>query len=106
PVDRRGIEDLLALVDPAGAVPAAVEAAPLAGVAGRAAHLLDVEQDRVAVAVDAQRLQHLDVPALLALVPEPAAAAPVDDLAAREGLPQRLLVQVRDHQDLARLGVA
>src|SRR3712207_8864366 len=78
----------------------AVEAGPLAGVAGRAL-LVDEEQQRVAVAVQADVADPLAVPGGLPLHPVLAPAArPVGGPAAGQGAAQRLVVHPGDHEHL------
>ena len=78
------------------------EAGALARVAGRPGRL-DEREQRVAVAVDAQRAQLLHVAARRALVPQLVArAAPVVHLAGGARALERLRVHVRERQDLAR----
>ncbi len=71
-------------------------------VAGVAADLFDFEQDRVAIAVDIDRADKLDVAALLALAPEllPAAAV-IDGLAGPQRFGVAFRVHVGHHQHLA-----
>src|SRR5262249_7053592 len=96
------IEERLALERPGAVLEPAEEAAAPAGVAGRAAALVDAHHDDVTVAVDPQAAHALRVAALLALVPDaPLRAAPVVDLARLERAAQRLLAHVRDHQHVA-----
>src|SRR4051794_26036742 len=84
---------------------AVVEARPRAGVAGRAGRLDEGEQ-RVAVAVEAQRPDLLDVPARRALVPQLVArAAPQVQLAGLARLRHRLGVGIGEGQDLSRAPV-
>src|SRR5918997_6067383 len=78
----------------------AVEAAALAGVAGRAL-LVDEHQQRVAVAVQAHVADPLAVPGGLALHPVLAPAArPVGGPAGGQGAVQRLVVHPGDHEHL------
>ena len=85
---------------------AAEEAALVALVAGDAADLLDLEQDRVGVAVDEDLAHVLQMAGGLALHPELAARrAPVGGAAGLERVPPGLAVHVGDHQDLAGRGV-
>ena len=80
---------------------AAVKAGPLAGVARRAGRL-DEREQRIRVAVVANRLQRLGVARGLALVPLLLARAAVEvHLAALARATQRLRVHVREGQDLA-----
>src|SRR5581483_2274437 len=93
-------------LDPAPAFELAEEAALAARVAGDSARLLDLEQHRVLVAVDAYRAHLLHVARFLALAPEPAARArPVVRLAGGDGLRERLAAHPREGQHLARRGV-
>src|SRR5690242_4354693 len=70
----------------------AEEAGAASGVAGDAL-LVDAEQQRIAVAIEAQLDQALDLPRGLALAPQPAARArPVAGLAAGDGLGHRRAV--------------
>src|ERR687886_3019849 len=79
----------------------AVEAGALAGVAGRAL-LVDEDQQRVAVAVQADVAHPLAVPGGLPLHPVLAPAArPVGGPAGGQGAAQRLVVHPRDHEHLA-----
>ena len=79
---------------------ALVEAGARARVA-RGAGGLDEREQRVAVAVQAQREDLLHVAARRALVPQlPAAPAPEVRLPRRQRQPQRLRVHPRDHQHL------
>jgi hypothetical protein len=79
----------------------AVEARSLAGVAGGSRRLHE-RQQRVRVAVVAQRAQALHVARRLALVPQLAArAAPEVDLAACERAVERLAVHIGERQHLA-----
>src|SRR4051794_19450676 len=84
---------------------AVVKAGALAGVAGRPGGL-DQRQHGVAVAVEPQRLDRLRVARCRALVPQLAArAAPQVQLAGLPCARHRLLVHVRERQDLARAPV-
>src|SRR5947209_20432817 len=74
-VDGLGVEHALALDPQPLRRHAAEEAALVALVAGRPADLLDLEEDRVGVAIDVDALHDLHVAALLALAPELVAAA-------------------------------
>ena len=86
---------------PSTAGSGAVEAAALAGVAGRAL-LVDQQEQRVAVAVQAHVAHPLAVPRGLALHPVLAAAArPVGRPAGGEGAVQRLVVHPGEHEHLA-----
>src|ERR1700754_798946 len=79
----------------------AVEARAPPGVAGRA-RLLDLDPDRVLVAVHSHLDHALGVAGGLALAPQRIArAAEIPGVAALDGLAQRLGVHVRDHQHLA-----
>ena len=83
-----------------------MEAALAAGVAGDAALLLDDDQDRVAVAVEPDLAHALDVPRLLALVPQlPARARPVVHLARGGGALERVAVHPREGEHLAGVRV-
>ena len=74
--------------------------------AGGAALLLDLQQDRVRVAVNVHFADPLHVAALLALAPElAAAAAVVTGLARTHRLLVRFPVHPGQHQDLARTRV-
>src|SRR4051794_21671946 len=78
----------------------AVEAGALAGVAGRPL-LVDEDQQRVAVAVQADVADPLAVPGGLALHPVLAPAArPVGGPARGQGAAQRLVVHPGDHEHL------
>src|SRR5581483_7507259 len=82
------------------------EAAPVPLVAGGAAELLDLQQHGVGVAVDVHLADLLDVAALLALPPQPAAAAAVVDRpAGAERLLERLPVHPGEHEHLAGVRV-
>src|SRR4029077_18551215 len=71
-----------------------------------AAHLLDLDPDRVLVAIDAHLDDALGVARGLALPPQHAArAAEIPSLPGGDGLRQRLGVHVRDHRHVARAGV-
>src|SRR5438128_1931293 len=81
-------------------VTTAVEAATLAGVAGRT-DLVDLHEHRVTVAVERHRLHPLLVTAGLALDPVLLpTAAPVGAAAGRQRAVQRLVVHPPDHQHL------
>src|SRR4029077_7673773 len=76
-----------------------VEDAPRAPVAGRSVRL-DLEQQRVAIAIDRDLAQDEDVAARLALAPQATTRPGVEmDLAGGEGRGQRFSVEVGDHQD-------
>src|SRR5262249_59450470 len=78
-----------------------VETGTPPGVAGRA-DLLDTDPDRILIAVGAHLDDALGVPGALALAPERVArAAEIPGLARGDGLAQRLVVHVRDHQNVA-----
>ena len=67
---------------------------------------VDLQDDAVLVAVNKYLLDLLDVPGLLALLPELfARPAVVGGRACCDSLLQRLLVHTGDHQDLAGLGI-
>lgn len=105
-VDRRWIEYSLGGFDEAAWRDLAVEAASMARVAGGVADLLYFEQDGVAVAIDVDALDDLDVTAFFALSPQAAAASAVIDRAASGFcFGESFGVHVRDHQDFARRGV-
>ena len=83
-----------------------VEARAPAGVAGARAQLLDLEPERVLVAIDAQLDDALDVAGAFALLPQRLArAAEIPGLAGLDRSWQRLGVHVRDHQHVAGCGV-
>ena len=85
---------------------APVETAPAAGVAGDAAGLFHLEEEGVAVAVQADLPHPLDVAGGLALGPQaPARAGPVHGDAAAQGLGQGLSVHPGEHEHLAAVGV-
>jgi hypothetical protein len=86
---------------PGLAVETPEEAAAVALVAGGATVLHDLEDHRVAIAVDQDVLDVLVVARLLALAPQAARAAPVGGSAGAQRLAPGLLVDVGDHQDLA-----
>src|SRR5215470_14461505 len=84
----------------------AIEARAPAGMAGAGALLLDLDPDRVLVAVNAHLEDALGVAGLLALAPQLLArAAEVPGVTGCDGARKRLGVHVRDHQELARLRV-
>ena len=68
-VDQRGILEDGVGRDPSAVLEPAEEAALAAGVAGDAGGLLDPQQERVGIAVEAQLEHPLDMPRLFALVP-------------------------------------
>jgi hypothetical protein len=75
-------------------------------VARGAADLVDLEQDRVGVAVDEGGPDSLDVAALFTLLPEPlATAAVVDGFAGGDGRGPGRAVHVREHEYAACRGV-
>src|SRR5262249_17715622 len=81
-----------------------IEARAPAGVAGAGAVLLDLDPDRVLVAVDAHLDDALGVAGLLALAPELAArAAEVPGITRCNGARERFRIHMRDHKELARL---
>src|SRR6185437_10127213 len=83
-----------------------VEAALAAGVAGDAAHLLDNEQDRVAIAIEPDLAHALHVARLLALAPQLVPRArPVMRLARVAGQRQRVTVHPRERQHAMRRGI-
>src|SRR5216683_880981 len=103
-----GRVDLAALDDtPLAAVEHAEEARLVALMACRAvAMLLDREQDRIRVAIDANLAHGLVVARLLALAPEPVARArEVACVPARDRLLERRAIHVGDHQDPSALVV-
>lgn len=80
----------------------AVEAAPMAGVTGCAAFLLDPEDDGVTIAIDQNFFDNLDVAALFPFAPEPVAAARiVDGLSGSERFLSRFGIDVGEHQHFA-----
>src|SRR5262245_29804830 len=84
----------------------AVEAGAPAGMAGPRPRLLDLDPDRVLIAVDAHLHHALHVAGALALAPErPPRAAEVPGLPGRDGPLERLRIHVRDHEHLARARV-
>src|SRR5690606_9330457 len=91
---------------PAVAVEPAEEAGMATGVAGDAAHLLDLEQDHVGIAVEPDLAHPLHMPGFLALAPETRARTrPVDRPAAGRGFGERLAIHPREgeHATGARL---
>src|ERR1051326_7395631 len=72
----------------------AIEAVASAGVAGGAAGLMHLEENRVAVAVHEDAAHVLVISRLLALAPQAARVAPVHGSTALHGLPKGLLVHV------------
>src|SRR3954452_5548210 len=79
----------------------AVEAGPAAGVTRRA-DLLDAEPDRILIAIGADLDHALGLTRGLTFSPQGIArAAEVPGLAGRDGLAQRLVIHVRDHQHVA-----
>src|SRR5690348_12980947 len=83
-----------------------VEAALAAGMAGDAAHLLDDQQDRVAIAIEADLAHPLHVARLLALAPQLVPRArPVVCLARVAGERQCVTVHPRERQHAMRRGV-
>src|SRR5580693_4119800 len=79
----------------------AIKTRAAAGVAG-AGDLLDLDPDRVLVAVDAHLDDALGVAGGLALLPQRAPrAAEIPGLPRCDGLRQRLGIHVRDHQHIA-----
>src|SRR6266851_2471408 len=97
-----GRVDFAALDDtPLAAIEHAEEARLVALMAcGAVAMLLDREQDRIRVAIDANLAHGLVVARLLALAPEPVARArEVACVPARDGLLERLAIHVGDHQE-------
>ena len=73
---------------------------------GRAAHLLDEQDDRVAVAVEPDGLDLLHVPGRAALVPQAlAAAAVIVGLAGFKGFFPRFGVHPRQHEHVEGLGI-
>src|SRR5690606_13383883 len=78
------------------------EARSTTGVAGDPALLLDLQQHRVAVAVDADLAHVLHVARRLALAPQPATRTrPVDGAPGSGRLRERFTVHPRQHQHLA-----
>src|SRR5439155_10515143 len=99
-IRERALERGKRLVRRAGLELALVEAGAFAGVAGRAGRL-DEREERVAVAVEPQRANTLDVPRGRALVPVLLPrAAPKVQLAALARAPHGLGVRVGQGQDL------
>src|SRR5690554_3215625 len=83
-----------------------VEAAFPTGVADNAAALLDLHDDHVVVAIQAQLMQHLYMARLFTLAPQLApGAGPVDGAAFRCGELQRFAVHPGDHEYAAAGGV-
>src|SRR3990172_9574910 len=83
-----------------------IEAGSAPGVAGGLdARRLDLQPDRILVAVGAHLDDALRVPALLALAPEAAARPrPIMRLARLDGAGKRLFIHVGEHQYLAGPG--
>lgn len=74
--------------------------------AGAGAHLLDLQPNRILVAVDTHFVNLLDLAGGIALAPErPPAAAVVMRLARLEAAGERLRIHIGEHQDLARLRI-
>src|SRR5207302_10309753 len=91
---------------PLSVLEALVEAALAAGVARDAAHLLDDQQDAVAVAVEADLAHSLHVPRTLALAPELVARArPVMRAIGLHRPRQRLAIHPGERQHAVRRGV-
>ncbi len=68
--------------------------------AGDAAHLLDGQQQHVAIAIGANAENFLEMSGLLALAPQAAARTrPVHGITAGQGFGQRLAVHVGEHHD-------
>src|SRR3954462_5181152 len=79
----------------------AVEAGPAAGVTRRS-DLLDAKPDRILIAIGADLDHALGLTRGLTFSPQGIArAAEIPGLAGRNGLAQRLVVHVRDHQNVA-----
>jgi hypothetical protein len=106
PVNDARIEDALADDADLISVKLSEEAALIALVARGPTALANLEEDRVGVAVDEDRLDVLHVAAFLALAPQSLAATAI---IARESSPdclfERLLVHPGEHQDFTRLHV-
>src|SRR5262249_15911420 len=99
---RRLFEDHAPVV----AFEAAEEAARVSLVAGDAAHLLDLQEDAVLVAVDQDLLHPLHVPGGVALDPELVARrAPVGGLPGGERVAPRCVVHIRHHEHLPGAGI-
>ena len=74
--------------------------------AGGAADLIDLEHNRIFIAVDQDLFDDLTVAGFFALLPEFAAAAgPVGGIAALKGFVPGFFVDVRQHQHIAGLVV-
>src|SRR3954447_12300873 len=110
-IDRLGIEGPLTFErERHGAILAqrhhAIETRAPAGVAGTGTLLLDLDPDRILIAIDAHLDDALGMAGFLALAPELLArAAVVPGVAGRNGLSKRLRIHMRDHQHLARLRI-
>ncbi len=71
------------------------------GVTG-GANLIDLQQQRVAIAIEPERHQMLDMPGCFALAPQrPAGTRPIGHPARRQSLAQRVAVHPGQHQNLA-----
>src|SRR6516162_51734 len=112
-VDRARIEGLLgvAKLEPQPTARAdrrrAIEARAPPGVARAAPALLDLDPDRVLIAIEAQLHDPLHVAGAFALAPEALTrAAEVPGLAGCDRVGERLRIHVRDHQHVtgARVG--
>src|SRR5262245_41042745 len=100
------IEDALGQRLPLPALSMAEVAALVTLVAGRPADLLDLQQDRVGVAVEEDAADLLHVAALFALAPQlVAAATEVAGPPRAQRLVERFAVHPRQHQHLAGVGV-
>src|SRR3990172_2412422 len=100
PVDERRILQHRVRRHPPPVLEFAEKTALAPRMAGHAAHLLDLEQDRVGVAIQPDFDNFLRMAGLPALAPQAfARARPVDRLAAPDGLQERLAIHPRDGED-------
>lgn len=107
-VDRFGIEYSFSLDGKllSGRVDLSKEAAAKSFVTGCAADLINFDQQRVAIAIEIDGVQLLNVAAFFALSPELfAAAAVVTDAACSQSFLVGFFVHPRHHQDIARSGI-
>ena len=98
-VDLFGVEELFAkLGERAVSVELAEEAAGMAGVAGGAADLLDLEDHSIFIAVNEDLVDDLDVAGAFALVPQLlAGTGEVDTVTGFESFVPGLFVDVGEH---------
>src|SRR5689334_12879226 len=105
-VDNFRVEHALGNHFPVSSGALAKKAALVAFVAGSAADLVDLQQERVVVAIDKRVLDFLKISRLLAFEPRAfAGAAVIMRLAGFLGFFPRFLVHVGDHQHFTRLMV-